>query len=69
MPMVKVIYVDQSAGRIKDSRLHDLIALGKVAAYCGPSGWISVTGEDVSHIAEEFEHSKEGESENENAGN
>ncbi len=67
MSMVKVIYVDQGAGRIKDSRLQNLIAMGKIAAYCGPQGWVSVTGEKAPNM-DEREQFKKRVSERENAG-
>ena len=42
MAMIKVIYVEQSAGKVKDSRLNDLIAKGKIAAFCNADGWENV---------------------------
>ncbi len=69
MSMVKVIYVDQSAGKIKDSRLDDLIAAGKIAAFCGPHGWISVTGESLSDGEMELGNTKERGREIETTGN
>ena len=49
--MIKVIFVDQSAGEIADSRLGDLIAKGKIAAFCSPDGWVEVQAEQVSDVA------------------
>ncbi len=45
MVMVRVIYVDQSAGKITASRLDDLIAEGKIAAFYDSDGWVDVMSE------------------------
>jgi hypothetical protein len=45
MAMVKVIYVEQTAGKVTESRLNDLIAKGKIAAFCSSHGWVNVMSE------------------------
>ncbi len=69
MVMVKVIYVDQSAGKIMDSRLDDLIAKGEIAAFYGSDGWISVKAGQISGAMAGQHNLKERRKEHETAGN
>jgi hypothetical protein len=69
MAMIKVLYVDQTSGLVEDSLLDDLIAKGKIAAFCIADGWVNVTSERVSGIAVEQENTKERGREHEAAGN
>ncbi len=70
MAMVKVIYVDQSAGKIAESRLDDLIAKGKIAAFYGSDGWVAVKSAQISSAGVGRQHNlKERRKEHETAGN
>lgn len=40
--MIRVIFTDKSSGTVEDYLLDDLIAKGKVAAFCRSSGWVDV---------------------------
>lgn len=59
--MIKVIFVDQSAGMVEVSLLNDLIAEGKIAAFCGPIGWTDVNEVQVDAFAKEYNNPEEGE--------
>ena len=69
MGMIKVIYVDQTAGKVKDTRLNDLIAKGKIAAFCISDNWVNVMNKQVSGIAEGQESAKERRNEHKATGN
>jgi len=56
MAMVKVIYFDQTAGKVEHSRINDLIGKGKIAVYCSSGGWVNTMSEQVSGIAVEQEN-------------
>ena len=59
MSTVKVIYVEQSAGKIDDIRLNDLIAKGIVAAFCSSDKWIEVNSEQASDVDAYHQNLKE----------
>jgi len=61
MAKVKVLYLDQTAGGVEESFLNNLIAKGKIAAFCGSSGWIDVKAEEVSGFAPEQNERRKGE--------
>jgi hypothetical protein len=67
--MIKVLYVDQTSGLVEDWVLDDLIAKGKIAAFCSSRGWIAVRGKRVSEITAEQKDSKERGRIHESAGN
>lgn len=69
MTKVKVIYIDQTAGKVEDTVLNDLIAKGEIAAFCSSRGWVSVTSDRVPGIAVEQENTKERGRQHEAAGN
>jgi hypothetical protein len=69
MAMIKVIYVDQSAGRIADSRLDDLIAKGKIAAFFSLDGWVDVEAGQITDVVMGQPNLKERGREHETAGN
>lgn len=41
--MIRVIYTDKSVGVVNDSDLGNLIEMGKIAAYCHCTGWVSIS--------------------------
>ena len=50
MTTIKVLYVDQTSGKVEDSLLDDLIAKGEIVAFCSSRGWIDVRSEQRSGI-------------------
>ena len=66
--MVKVIYVDQSAGKVTDSQLNDLIAKGEIAAFYGSDGWVDVRTAQRSGYLTDKQNVKERGGKNETAG-
>jgi hypothetical protein len=45
--LIKVIYLDASAGEVDANLLDDLISKGKIAAYQRSDGWVEI-GKDGS---------------------
>ena len=39
---IKVLYLDNTAGLVKDACLEELIRLGKIVAFKGEEGWVEV---------------------------
>jgi hypothetical protein len=40
--MTRVIYIDKSIGFVPILDIDGLITAGKIAAFCGPDGWVSL---------------------------
>ena len=40
--LIKVIFLDASAGEIDSKLLHNLIAEGKIVAFCRTDGWVEI---------------------------
>lgn len=41
--MTRVIYIDKSVGFVPGSDIEGMITAGKIALFCGPDGWISLS--------------------------
>ena len=59
MAKIKVIYIDQTAGKVDASSLHDLIDKGKIAAFCGSHGWVDINQRGLPLVATESENPNE----------
>ena len=45
--LIKVIYLDASAGEVDSKLLHDLIAEGKIVAFHRSDGWVEIGKDPV----------------------
>ena len=41
--MTRVIYIDKIIGFVPDQDIDGLINSGKIAVFCGPDGWVSLS--------------------------
>jgi hypothetical protein len=56
--MVKVLFLNNTAGEVNISQLNDMIKNSRIAAYCGPNGWVVVENPVKSQVLPEQKYRK-----------